>query len=202
MSNFRNPVGPLPSSVYWRRRLIVGAGALAVLIIIILLFVRPGSGSEGAEDEKPADGPGEVVPEQPATDEVAACLPADISVTALTDAASYASGVKPQLQMRITNNGAKECELNAGNSQQEFLITSGNDRIWNSRDCQTDPKDVSIRLAPGASEETDAFGWERERSSVSTCASSTRTAALPGWYHLKVSLGAVESESTKQFELK
>jgi hypothetical protein len=45
MSTIRNPVGPLPPQIYWRRRIVVGLGVLAVLIIIVLIIVRPGTGA-------------------------------------------------------------------------------------------------------------------------------------------------------------
>ena len=43
MGTFRNPVGPLPSSVYWRRRLVV----LGVPLFIILLIAYACSGTSG-----------------------------------------------------------------------------------------------------------------------------------------------------------
>ena len=46
MSTIKHPVGPQSSKVYWRRRLVVGLGLLAVLVIILLIIVRPGSRSE------------------------------------------------------------------------------------------------------------------------------------------------------------
>lgn len=43
MGTFRNPVGPLPSSVYWRRRLVV----LGVPLFVILLIAYACSGTSG-----------------------------------------------------------------------------------------------------------------------------------------------------------
>ena len=37
MSTFKHPVGPQPSKVYWRRRLLVGLGILAVIVVIVLI---------------------------------------------------------------------------------------------------------------------------------------------------------------------
>ena len=34
---FRNPVGPQPPSVYWRGRLVLGLGWLAVIISVVLI---------------------------------------------------------------------------------------------------------------------------------------------------------------------
>ncbi|MFL0711298.1 MAG: hypothetical protein ACJLS2_00255 [Microcella pacifica] len=62
MSTLRNPVGPQPPQVYWRRRLVVGLGILAVIIIIILIVVRPGAGDTatdpGADPEVSENGRG------------------------------------------------------------------------------------------------------------------------------------------------
>ena len=44
MGTFRHPVGPLPSSVYWRRRLVV----LGVPLFVILLVAYACSGSSGS----------------------------------------------------------------------------------------------------------------------------------------------------------
>ena len=54
MSTTKHPVGPQASAVYRRRRLVVGLGLLAVLLIIVLIFVRPGSGSDPAATPAPA----------------------------------------------------------------------------------------------------------------------------------------------------
>lgn len=57
MGSLRNPIGPLPSSIYWRRR----AVALAVLVLLVLLTVwavtRLG-GDDGARNEGKSGGKG------------------------------------------------------------------------------------------------------------------------------------------------
>lgn len=45
MPSLRNPVGPLPSSIYWRRRLIVLLVALGVLVLLLWLLL-PGGGAK------------------------------------------------------------------------------------------------------------------------------------------------------------
>jgi len=47
MQSLRQPVGPLPPQVYWRRRLVVGIGLLAVILIVVLILVRPGAEQAG-----------------------------------------------------------------------------------------------------------------------------------------------------------
>lgn len=45
MPSLRNPVGPLPSSIYWRRRLVVLVVALGVLVLLLWLLL-PGGGAK------------------------------------------------------------------------------------------------------------------------------------------------------------
>ncbi|MFD9789748.1 hypothetical protein ACFWXK_02230 [Streptomyces sp. NPDC059070] len=55
MGSLRNPVGPLPSSIYWRRRA-VALSLLALLAVVILWIVSSGGGGggKGASNDKGA----------------------------------------------------------------------------------------------------------------------------------------------------
>ncbi|MBL1101693.1 hypothetical protein [Streptomyces coffeae] len=62
MGSLRNPIGPLPSSIYWRRR----AVALALLVLLVLLVIWAsdwgGSGGGGHDDGKrPGGGPASTI---------------------------------------------------------------------------------------------------------------------------------------------
>ena len=48
MPSLRNPVGPLPSSIYWRRRLVVLAVFAAVLALLVWLLTGGGGKKSGA----------------------------------------------------------------------------------------------------------------------------------------------------------
>lgn len=199
MSTFRNPVGPQPGKVYWRRRLIVGLGLLAVIVIIILIVSRPGSAptkkaaathtqSSTSTATAPKDGD--------------ACVPAKIKVEAITDKASYAASEKPQISMKITNTGTTACTMNLGSTQQELKITSGSETYWDSKDCQTDAVDSSQVLKPGAPLTTPAIAWDRTRSSTTTCSAGRSPVTAGGAsYHLTVKLGDITSKETAQFLL-
>jgi hypothetical protein len=63
----------------------------------------------------------------------------------------------------VTNGGTMPCEVNIGTSQMEFLVTSGADRIFSSKDCQAKSEDLVKTIAPGASE-TANFPWPRNRT--------------------------------------
>ncbi|MCA6092353.1 hypothetical protein LE181_09285 [Streptomyces sp. SCA3-4] len=52
MGSLRNPIGPLPSSIYWRRRAVaIGLLGLLVLLAVWLLTMGGGDGSEGSQSE-------------------------------------------------------------------------------------------------------------------------------------------------------
>ena len=86
-----------------------------------------------------------------------------VTVSASTDKAAYGPGENPMLTLKVTNGGTMPCEVNIGTSQMEFLVTSGADRIFSSRDCQAKSEDLVKVIAPGASE-TANFPWSRNRS--------------------------------------
>ncbi|MCU1581695.1 MAG: hypothetical protein QOD27_1294 [Microbacteriaceae bacterium] len=202
MSTLRNPVGPQSSKVYWRRRLLVGLGALAVIVIIVLIVSRPGSGATG---KNPVNTPTtSVTPSAAAAAGKAsdACAPANITLEAVTDQTSYAAGVNPKIAMKITNTGAGSCTINLGSTQQELIITSGTETIWDSKDCQTAAVDTPTVMTAGQSLTTPSIPWDRTRSSTTTCQTSRPGVTAGGAsYHLGVKLGSITSKATAQFLL-
>jgi hypothetical protein len=210
MSTFRNPVGPQQAKVYWRRRLLLGLGVLAVIIVIILIIVRPGSGGGtpvGADtsttDTKAPDTKTSDAPASSDAPSGTACLPGNLKLEAVTDKTSYGPTEQPLISMTITNTGAAACTINLGSTQQELTITSGTDRIWDSKDCQTGAVDAQVILDPNKPKTTPTIPWDRTRSSTSTCSSTSRPAVTAGGasYHLGVKVGTLASKSTAQFIL-
>lgn len=201
MSSLRQPRGPLPPQVYWRRRLVVGLGLLAVLVIIILIVVRPG-GSEptGSTDPAPsaspttADGEAEP-PAEPGAP--TACTPEQVQVTAVTDADSYPAEVQPLVSLTLTNTGSTPCIAAVGTDVQEYVITSGDDRIWSSKDCQQNPAPAELTLEPGVPISTTPISWQRVRSEPGGACDGERTAAIGGGatYRLTVTIGGFTSEA-------
>ena len=139
----------------------------------------------GAEGEKEGGRP------SPKPDGSQDCVASDITVSAATDKQSYGAGEDPVLILKLKNTGDVPCTMNVGTTQQEFVVTSGNDRIFSTRDCQQDPEDVKIKLEKGQ-EENARFTWNRVRSLPECQAISSKP--LPGTYKLKVSLGDNESK--------
>jgi hypothetical protein len=210
MSGIRNPIGPQSPNVYWRRRLLVLLGIVAVIVVIILIIVAPKGGTPTSADTKtPATHATQPAPNPSFTGgtstagAAAACAPSVVTLTPITDASTYASGVQPQLSMSITNAGAKACTLDVGTKAQVYVITSGADSIWNSSDCQQNPTSDVRTLEPGKALTTTPFAWSRTRSSKDTCSATAPAQVTAGGasYHLQVKLGTLTSSGTKQFVL-
>lgn len=121
----------------------------------------------------------------------AVCDESGIKVTASADQESYSSGTEPKLTLRVSNTGGVACSINVGTSQMQFKITSGNDVVFNSKDCQVDATNLAKTLNPGASE-TANFTWKRNRS-IPGC---TKDNTIPGdgTYVYVATLGKWSSE--------
>ena len=164
--------------MYRRRRLFL-AGALLLIIALVSSFAVAGAlgnkseqaastGTGATASAGPAVG---ASPSQSASEPAATPTPSAtpgcnqnlVTVSASTDKAAYGPGENPMLTLKVTNGGTMPCEVNIGTSQMEFLVTSGADRIFSSRDCQAKSEDLVKVIAPGASE-TANFPWSRNRS--------------------------------------
>lgn len=199
MSTIRNPVGPQPATVYWKRRAFVLLGLIAVIVIIVLIIV---GGNRGETPTPTPSTSSSAKTDDSKTAEPAACNPAALTVTAVTDKGSYGSGEQPLLSMTIENTGAAACTVNGGTDATTFTIASGSETYWSSADCLTDAAPAPTVLEPGVPKSTTPFPWERTRSSTTTC-DAERPAVPAGGasYHLTVALGDVVSATTKQFVL-
>jgi hypothetical protein len=200
MSTIRNPVGPQPPRVYWRRRIVVGIVFLAVIIAFVLIVARCSSG-----DPTPTGASGGTTPSptpSATSGDVAECDPAKVTLEAVTDAAGYDPGVNPQLSLVVKSTATTPCTFEVGTDVQEFVITSGDEVIWSSTDCQVDPQPRVQLLNPGVPVSSAAIPWDRTRSSPDTCDVPRDPVTAGGAsYHLGVSVGDLESETTKQFLL-
>jgi hypothetical protein len=200
MSTIRNPVGPQPKNIYWRRRLLVLLGIVAVIVVIILIVVRPGG------SKTPPAGTKTNTTSQAPVVAAAACKPSDVKVVGVTDALTYAAGVDPQLSLSITNTGAVACTFKDGSDQQVYLITSGTEKIWSSKDCQTGAVSATTTLKPGVAVKSTPFAWTRTRSNPAACTATNAPQVIAGGasYHLTVTVNGVASAKadSPQFILK
>lgn len=180
--------------MYRRRRLAAGGALLLAIVLVVSGFALAGAfrgGSQQASSTQPsstdsasaasAGAPSASAPATPSASPTPAVAPTPtcnqnlVTVTAATDKPSYGPGENPLLTLKVTNGGTVPCEVNIGTSQMEFLVTSGADRIFSSKDCQASSEDLVKVIAPGASE-TANFPWGRNRSADGCKA----VAAAPG----------------------
>lgn len=173
--------------------LLVG-GLVWAGIAIAGLFGGDPAPAPAADDPGSAAGPdasstAAAAPTSTSTEPV--CNPASIKVTGSTDAETYGAGENPVLSLTVSNSGDAPCPVNVGTSQMEFLVTSGGDRIFSSRDCQEGAEDLEVTVEPGASE-TARFTWERIRSTPG-CAAVDAVPG-PGQYVFQTRLGERTSD--------
>lgn len=185
--------------MYRRRRLIVGGALLLVIALVVSGFAIAGAFKANSEQASstqtssadPAAASASASPSAAAPSASASATPSAtpsptpsatpacnqnlVTVTASTDKPAYGAGENPLLTLKVTNGGTVPCEVNIGTSQMEFLVTSGSDRIFSSKDCQASSEDLVKVIAPGASE-TANFPWSRTRSAEGCKA----VAAAPG----------------------
>ena len=167
--------------------------AIVFLVVVGLLAPRPGSVAPPVP-VTPVPAP---VAEQPAS-----CDPAVVSLEPVVDANSYGPGELPQLSMAITNTGSTACTLDVGTAQQEYVISSGPDIVWSSRDCQAGGESLDLELEPGVPVRTSPFAWGRTRSDPSACADPGPE--VPGGgssYRLSVAVGGITSADDASFLL-
>ncbi|AXJ09576.1 hypothetical protein [Arthrobacter sp. PM3] len=122
-----------------------------------------------------------------------------VTVTAATDKPSYDAGEKPMLTLKVTNNNKVPCEVNMGTSQMEYMITSGSDRIFSSKDCQAEATDLMKTIAPGKSE-TANFPWQRNRT-VQGCEAVEAKPGTDGAYYVFTARLAGKTSPKAVFQL-
>jgi hypothetical protein len=197
MSTFRTPVGPQPNKVYWRRRLVVLLGVLVVILIVILIVVKPGGSAKPSSTKTPS-------PTQTTSAAVKACKASVLDVEPVTDALSYAPGVDPKISLTITNTSTTDCSFKVGSDVQDYEITSGSEKIWSSKDCQTGAVALTRTLKAGVPVSTTPFAWSRTRSDATACDAKNppEVTSKGASYHLGVSVDGVKSAKSRQFVLK
>ncbi|RII43331.1 hypothetical protein DWB68_03265 [Galactobacter valiniphilus] len=216
MGHMTSAPGPQrPSAaVYRRRRIVVGVAALVILGLIVwgavagigALASAIGGNPEASQSQSTQAPQGSATPSDEASSPSGtpaganpdgSCPAAAVQIKASTDKASYTAKEKPVLQLELVNTLKVACKANVGPSVQEFIVTSGSDRIFSTKDCQKDAQDYEIQLEPGKTEQAN-FTWQRNR----TQPGCTPVAAepRPGTYTLQVKLGKTTSEKV-QFRL-
>ena len=176
---------------------------LAVLVVagIVAAGVWVASLVGAGREEAPAEVAGAAAPSSPGSGQPPAtsgCEDSDVVVRAATDAPAYGSGENPTLILEVANKGKSPCEVNVGTDAMEFLVTSGDDRIFSSTDCQVDAEPLMMTLEPGKREQA-RFTWERNRTAPGC--TSVEANPQPGAYVLVTKLDKKSSKKTV-FELR
>lgn len=156
------PTGPLPSTVYWRRRLAAIGAALVTLLLVIWIVGMVSSNDETAQptnaaaasssnpppsmSESPAaasssstppPSPTETAPPPPPPGPPQACPDDVIGVVVKTNKPFYTIGDQPELSMEVANNGPVPCIKDIGRQHREVtvLTADGATLLWSSNHC-------------------------------------------------------------------
>ncbi|HEX8001904.1 MAG TPA: hypothetical protein VF519_04335 [Mycobacteriales bacterium] len=193
-----HPRGPLPPSVYWRRRLVTLGVAF---VLLALLFTtcggdgKPGvvtpSTSPSAAASPTGQPTGRPAASATATAALAPCPDSGVVVSARADAQTYPASRRPILTIGVANKGAVPCTRDVGQAAREIIVRSGNDRVWSSDDCSPGGGSQVVTLQPGAAPVTFSVTWSRKRSAAGCPAGAE--AAGPGTYRVTGRFGQVVS---------
>ncbi|MGI5503431.1 hypothetical protein [Lentzea sp. CA-135723] len=157
------PTGPLPSTVYWRRRIAAIAAALVTLLLVIWIVGMfgsdaetskpsnaastsasnpPPSGSESpaaasSSSTTPPPSPTETTPPPPPPGPPQPCPDDVIGVVAKANKPFYTIGDQPELSMDLVNNGPVPCIKDIGRQHRELTILTadGATVLWSSNHC-------------------------------------------------------------------
>lgn len=192
------PVGPLPPRVYWIRRGFLLA-VLVVLIAVIAVSCSGGTPKRAADTAKPVATPSSTGSPTPSATPTASgsagvphCGRADITVTASTDAPTYAPNVIPRLEVAIRNATSHTCYLTESPSRRSWTIVSGADTIWTTVGCPRSGAASRTTLAAGETVR-HTLGWNRHRTGPNC--TTTDTEASAGTYQLFVVVSGVRSDT-------
>ncbi len=203
MSSLTRPRGPLPSRVYWVRRLLVIGTALA-LVLGIGSLLNLGSDGSSRKDDPAAVQVAAQDSSSPATDPTTKkkskhkvkthkptkpplpepsgpCEPGDIVISPVVPEAFGGGDVR--IRLELSTRISEACTWELSRDSLTFKITSGNDNIWSSLDCPAQVPSRSLVLRRETPTWT-AVTWNSRRSEAG-CPKATSW-ALPGWYHVAV----------------
>jgi hypothetical protein len=189
-----------PSSVFWIRRAVVLVALFLILGLVgfgISALFNATSNAETQEETPTAET--EAAPEEL---EISECLPGTVVVTAEIGDASgevdfdFNPTELPHMWYTITNNSGVDCKFNVGSAVTFFEVTSGNELIWTSRDCDrsSDTNEIGV-LKAGATLASPPMPWEKVRSSDTGCGAGQTDVITGGAsYFLSVEVNGVLSK--------
>lgn len=195
-----------PSAAVYRRRRQFVFGALLVVIALLVAgaiaisgALASKSGPQAVNTAEPSQMPTQgnaptAGTASPSATPTPVCDLSLVTVAAATDKPAYGTEEMPLLTMTITNGGTTPCDVNVGTSQMEYVVMSGSDRIFSSKDCQAGSEDLVKTIQPGKSE-TANFPWQRNRTLEGCAAINAKPGAGGAYYTFEARLG--NKSSTK-----
>ncbi len=181
-----------PARVFWIRRFVVLG--LPLLLVVLLVVWLTGRGGDDAPVAAPPT-PQAPVPSAEPTPEnetgVPHCAPEQLALAVTPGAEAFPAGTDPTFEVAVTNSGAEPCLVDVGDTQREIVITSGEDRVWSSRDCTPADAPERMLLLAGGQADVTQLAWPRERSAPG-CADGLPT---PGAGTYSVSVQAAGASS-------
>ncbi len=185
-------VGPLPASVYWRRRALVLGGVALVVALIVYSCATTGKTSAtpggsatpvappATSTPTPASSPTAVVapagvksatPGPPPVVDAATCTDGELSVTAVPAKTTTPRGTELLIKLLIKNTSQRTCNRDIGPDQQELYVVVGTERVWSSDHCDG-PTGSDQRSFPPGHERSYEVIWNGKSSS--SCSSTTK----------------------------
>ena len=213
-------VGPHPSRVYWRRRVVLIAPVLIILFTLVSCLVSRGSGdgearlagvpssataqastpalaSAGAGSAPPTSETAESGAQLPAPTSASAsatCADTSLVLSAVASNGTVRIGSYAAMHLLVKNASGVACERDLGSAQQELRILSGTTKVWSSDDCSTRADAAAAtsvrKIQPGGT--FDFYIKWGGTTSSSGCV--TGAPVTPGKYSLVARLGTLESK--------
>jgi hypothetical protein len=203
--NRQRPAAPRKKSVYLRRRiiaLVVLVALVAILWSLVAAAVGFVQGVFGGNSNSPAGTSGSSSVTACAADSI--LLEPIVADSGGAAQASFDTGINPFFGYRVTNIGSKDCSLDVGAKDTYYRVTSGEETIWTSENCdRTGLVSSVVNLKPNEPMSNALSDWYRVKSSSTGCgAEQTPVTAGGASYHLSVEVGGMVSKETSQFILK
>lgn len=143
------------------------------------------SSDAGAQDEDGEDAASALTPVD--------CTPEALQLTLTSSEVEFAATANPVLTATVTNVGDVPCTVDAGDATREVLITSGDDRVWSSKDCATEETASRQLLLNAGGADAVAVEWARVRSAEACPADLPAPKA--GTYQAVATLGGLSSQT-------
>jgi len=188
MSTVLHPKGSEPSGVYWRRRAVVIALAVVLVVVVAWIAWPKGTGAAAPAPQTTAATSPATTATTPSVSTSASSAPSATTPVACDpgsmamDLAGYQKvkqGSKQVLRVSIKNT-AVPCVLQVNATNFDLTVKSGTDRIWTTGDCENwVPAAKDQLLKTGQARQFDVtWGLARSKSKCGT----TKDVLKPGTY--------------------